>query len=297
MKVLDHGEVVLLDVMGSDQAIGDAARVSYHPASTKQKNSLEGLIRYLLCNAHTSPFEMVEFKFYIKMPIYVARQWIRHRTANVNEMSGRYSILPEEFHVPELDELCYQSDSNKQGSGGPLPEDMAIDVQTGILNKSIEAFYYYHDLVNQAQGEEGYDPAHPGLGMSKEMGRIVLPLNTYTEMVWKIDLHNLFHFLKLRTDSHAQRQIRVFADAIEDMVAATCPIAYRAWVDYSKKAHKASRMETAILRNLITRIRDALGDDDLEINLDKLIDDSILQHRGLMTGRELTAFRAKFLAE
>lgn len=287
MKVLDHGEVVLLDVMGSDQAIGDAARVSYHPASTKEKNSLEGLLRYLLRHKHTSPFEMVEFKFYLKMPIYVARQWIRHRTANVNEMSGRYSILPEEFHVPELDELCFQSDSNKQGSGGPLPADLAKRVQSEIKDISEGAFDYYNLLVKPD------DPDEPGYGMSKEMSRIVLPLNTYTEMVWKIDLHNLFHFLKLRTDSHAQRQIRVFADAIEDMVAASCPMAWAAWRDYSKHAYDASRMEKRILADCVRRLQSM----SKELNMGDVVGDIILQNKGQMSDREIREFLAVFTAE
>lgn len=284
-KVHDLGEVVLLDVMGSDQAIGDAARVSYHPASNKQKNSLEGLIRYLMRHKHTSPFEMVEFKFYLKMPIFVARQWIRHRTANLNEMSGRYSIMPDEFYVPHLDEIGYQSDSNKQGTGDVMPESVAASILGLLKSNGEEAFRDYHSMVD--------DVADGGLGLSKEMARIDLPLSTYTEMIWKIDLHNLLHFLTLRTDSHAQKQIRDYADVLEDFVAATCPMAWQAWRDYHKYGYHASRMEARILADCVSTMQSMAK----ELGLGDKLNDIILQNKGQMSDRELAAFRAKFAAE
>lgn len=284
-KVHNHGEVVLLDVMGNDQAIGDAARVSYHPASTKEKNSLEGLIRYLLRHGHTSPFEMVEFKFYLKMPIFIARQWIRHRTANLNEMSGRYSIMPEEYYIPTLEELGFQSVSNKQGTGESLPRHRAEAVQEGLKNTAAGSFEFYNNLVAPVE-QEGY-------GLSKEMARINLPLSTMTEFIWKIDLHNLLHFLKLRTDPHAQKQIRDYAEVLEDHVASVCPLAYGAWRDYSKKAYNASWMEKRILQDCVQRMIKMSG----ELGMGDVLNDIILQNKGQMSERELTDFRNTFAAE
>lgn len=232
-KVLDYGKVKLVDHMGTDKAIVDAARVSYDPGSTKHTSSDEGLIRYLYRHKHTTPFEMCEVKLYLKMPIYVARQWIRHRTANINEYSGRYSVMKEEFHRPE--ELRHQSKTNKQGSEEGEPFD---DFLLGDWNmQAEEAFETYSHLVKA--------------GAAREQARIHLPLSTYTEFYWKVDLHNLLHFLKLRTDPHAQLEIRLFADTIEAIVASLYPIAYRAWYDYSKKAYNMSRMEVSVFKELI----------------------------------------------
>ena len=216
--VLDHGFVRLIDYMGSDAAIVQAARVSYG-AGTKKVSEDRGLIRYLMRNRHTSPFEMVEFKFHVKLPIFVARQWIRHRTANVNELSGRYSVMKEEFYVPSEDDIRHQSTDNKQGrASGMAPEDLRRRL-VEYLNKSQK------DTYESYQGFVEDD-------LARELARIALPLSLYTEWYWKIDLHNLFHFLRLRLDAHAQLEIRKYALVMADMVKAVCPVAYEAFEDH-----------------------------------------------------------------
>ena len=240
-RVLDYGVVRLQDHMGGDKDIVDAARVSYDPHSTDHTRSDEGLIRYLYRHKHTTPFEMCELKFYLKMPIFVARQWIRHRTANINEYSGRYSVMKNEFHVPKV--VRQQSLANKQGSEGQATiSDLLVEdwhIRTG------KQFHVYEDLIQN--------------NVAREQARIHLPLSTYTELYWKIDLHNLFHFLKLRTDPHAQEEIRVYADAIEEMVSHLYPLAHKAWVDYSKEAYSLSRMEIRAIQNIMLEF---LGHDD-----------------------------------
>lgn len=263
-EVLDKGFVELVDTMGDDAAIVEAARVSYGKG-TKKVSDDRGLIRYLYRHKHTTPFEMCEMKFCIKQPIFVARQWIRHRTANINEISGRYSIMLDEFHEPVL--LRAQSSSNKQGSSEEIV-DLDEDKWASFMQTPQDAFDIYNDLV------EGHDVA-------REQARIHLPLSTYTRFYWKIDLHNLLHFLKLRTDPHAQEEIRLFAEAIEDMVRFKFPLAYEAWVDYSKEAHTFSRMEMDILRQLITVNSDAMV---------AIYD--VLDHRDDMSEREKNDFLA-----
>ncbi len=232
-KVLDRGFVRLVDYMGGDGAIVQAARVSYGEG-TKKVSEDRALIRYLMRQRHTSPFEMVEFKFHVKLPIFVARQWIRHRTANVNEYSGRYSIMKEEFYLPDPTDIRYQSPVNKQGrSKDEVPDELKrrfID-----FLKAIEAHSYkqYLELVDA--------------GLARELARIGLPLSLYTEWYWKIDLHNLFHFLRLRLDPHAQHEIRQYAMIMADMVKTVCPLAYEAFVDYSLKAVLLSGPEWEII--------------------------------------------------
>jgi thymidylate synthase (FAD) len=241
MKIHNHGFVNLIDVMGgNDRAIVDAARLSYGKGTQKTSDD-RGLIRYLMRHRHTSPFEMVEFKFHLKMPIFVARQWIRHRTANINEMSGRYSEMPNEFFVP--DQLHLQSSTNKQGRSG-VAEDSS-GMRKLMLADMMGTFAIYQDLIS------------PENDVSREQARIVLPLATYTEFVWKIDLHNLFHFLKLRTDHHAQKEIRDYAEILEGIVAVHVPLAYEAWYDYSKHALTFSRQEMNALRDLLRGISPA----------------------------------------
>ena len=242
-EVHNHGHVVLVDWMGDDQAIVDAARLSYGQGTVKRTDST-GLIRYLMRHRHTSPFEMVELKFQLKMPIFVARQWIRHRTANLNEMSGRYSEMPNEFFV--FEELSVQSQSNKQGrqDGKALRSDEFLREMEA---QGAEAFALYYDMIDVEDD------------VAREQARVGLPLSTYTEFVWKIDLHNLFHFLKLRTDPHAQREIRDYANVLERHVADIVPEAYRAWVDYSKEAHTFSKQEMAHIRSLIQVLRELGG--------------------------------------
>lgn len=243
-EVHNHGHVILVDWMGDDNAIVDAARLSYGQGTIKRTDSV-GLIRYLMRHRHTSPFEMVELKFQLKMPIFVARQWIRHRTANINEMSGRYSEMPNEFFV--FEELSVQSQSNKQGrqDGKALRSDEFLREMEA---QGAEAFALYYDMIDVEDD------------VAREQARVGLPLSTYTEFVWKIDLHNLFHFLKLRTDSHAQREIRDYATVLERHVADIVPIAYQAWVDYSKEAHTFSKQELSILRQIVTQCETRGGD-------------------------------------
>lgn len=234
VKVLDHGFVRLVDVMGDDTSIVQAARVSYGKG-TKKSSDDEKLIRYLMKHGHTSPFEMVEFKFHIKLPIFVARQWIRHRTANVNEYSGRYSEMPAEEYIPQ-NGLHRQSTSNKQGSAERIDKDdpsMLMDLVTSFD----ESRSCYQSLLKK--------------GVAKEEARIVLPLSTYTEWYWKIDLHNLFHFLKLRLDTNAQKEIREYAEVISGMVFDHCPIAYEAFKDYVLEAKTFSSAELRLLKDII----------------------------------------------
>ena len=234
VKVLDHGFVKLVDHMGDDSSIVQAARVSYGKG-TKQVNEDRGLIRYLLRHAHTTPFEMVEFKFHVKMPIFVARQWVRHRTASINEVSGRYSEMKDEFFVPERNTITKQSTTNKQGGGVELV-DVYGDSQTtesAMMSEQEQAFRNYNDYINA--------------GMRKELARINLPLSIYTEFYWKIDLHNLMHFLRLRLDSHAQYEIRVFGEAMAQIVKEKCPLAWEAFEDYKLNVITLSAKEQEVL--------------------------------------------------
>lgn len=239
-SVLDHGFVRLIDTMGDDAAIVQAARVSYGDG-TKSVNDDAGLIRYLMRHHHSSPIEMCEIKLHVKMPIFVARQWIRHRTANVNEISGRYSILPNEFYVPAPENVAAQSKVNNQGRGEPLhPELRGLAVSKMEVHGG-EAFDLYEALLDV---DEGY-------GLARELARIVLPLNTYTEFYWKIDLHNLLHFLRLRLDSHAQYEIRVYAEAIAEIVREWVPATWSAFEDYRLNAVTFSGKEMQVLAEII----------------------------------------------
>ena len=235
VRVLDKGFVKLVDVMGSDAAIVQAARVSYGQG-TKTLNEDEGLIRYLMRHQHTTPFEMVEFKFHCRMPIFVARQWIRHRTANVNEMSARYSEMPDWFYEPEAEMCTTQSAQNKQGGSGEQVENAAAVAAT---------FPESQGAVYEQYGQ------YIDMKMRRELARINLPVSLYTEWYWKIDLHNLFHFLKLRLDPHAQYEIRVFGEAMADLVKDKVPIAWRAFEDYSLHGEHFSRLELDALKKLL----------------------------------------------
>jgi thymidylate synthase (FAD) len=235
--VLDHGFVRLVDYMGSDEAIVQAARVSYGEG-TKKLQEDRGLIRYLMRHRHTTPFEMVEFKFHVKLPIFVARQWIRHRSANVNEYSGRYSIMKEEFYLPPSDEVQKQSKNNKQGRAGELPDELRQTFLEYLSQSQKDAYSHYSGFIDQ--------------GVARELARINLPLSLYTEWYWKIDLHNLFHFLALRQDQHAQKEIRDYAIIMGNMVKVVCPLAYEAFEDYSLNALAFSGPELAILCESLT---------------------------------------------
>lgn len=236
--VLDHGFVRVIDYMGNDASIVQMARTSYGNG-TKATSDDTGLIRYLMRHWHTSPFEGCEIKLHVKLPVFVARQWIRHRTAAVNEVSARYSILPGEFYMPEPERLGRQSKTNKQGT--------AVEGYDQIDEEMV------FDLIDGAHGEanRAYISLNEDHDLARELSRIVLPVSTYTEWYWKIDLHNLFHFLRLRSDPHAQHEIQVYSQLIEDLVQKWVPEAYRAWVDYRRDAGTFSRMEMDALRNVI----------------------------------------------
>ncbi len=248
ISCLDKGFVRLIDVMGDDDAIVQAARVSYG-AGTKRVTEDRGLIRYLLRHLHTTPFEMVEFKFHIKLPIFVARQWIRHRTANVNEYSGRYSEMKDEFYVPSLEQIRPQSTTNKQGrSELTLPPDVAAQIATRMEATQRELYDEYQSLL----GED----------LARELARINLPVSNYTEWYWKIDLHNLFHFLRLRIDPHAQYEIRVYGEAMAELVKQVVPIAWEAFEDYILHSTKFSRNELTALASMLST--DLPNEADLE---------------------------------
>ncbi len=219
--VLDHGFVRVIDYMGDDAAIVQAARVSYG-AGTKHVQNDEGLIRYLMRHWHSTPFEMCEVKLHVKLPVFVARQWIRHRTANVNEYSARYSILDREFYIPAPDQLAAQSTVNNQGRGEVLQGAEAARVLAMLKSDAAQMYDHYQDMLSQ-DGQQG---------LARELARMNLPMNIYTQWYWKVDLHNLFHFLRLRADPHAQYEIRVYAEAIAEAVRDWVPLAYAAFEDY-----------------------------------------------------------------
>ena len=224
--ILDHGFIRLIDYMGDDAAIVQAARVSYG-AGTKHVQNDEGLIRYLMRHWHSTPFEMCEIKLHVKLPVFVARQWIRHRTANVNEYSARYSILDREFYIPAPEHLAAQSVVNNQGRGGVLTGEESARVLELLKSDANRAYDHYEAMLSQAQPD-----GTPQQGLARELARMNLPANIYTQWYWKVDLHNLFHFLRLRADPHAQYEIRVYAEAIARVVADWVPLAYAAFDDY-----------------------------------------------------------------
>lgn len=219
--VLDHGFIRVIDYMGDDGAIVQAARVSYG-AGTKHVQNDEGLIRYLMRHWHSTPFEMCEVKLHVKLPVFVARQWIRHRTANVNEYSARYSVLDREFYIPAPEHLAAQSVVNNQGRGEVLTGAEAARVLELLKSDANRAYDHYEEMLSQ-DGQQG---------LARELARMNLPANIYTQWYWKVDLHNLFHFLRLRADAHAQYEIRVYAEAIAACVKDWVPLAYAAFEDY-----------------------------------------------------------------
>jgi len=219
--VLDHGFVRVIDYMGDDAAICQAARVSYGKGTKSVQND-EGLIRYLMRHWHSTPFEMCELKLHVKLPVFVARQWIRHRTANVNEYSARYSILDREFYIPDPSALAAQSVVNNQGRGEALSGEEADRVLRYLRDDAMRAYDHYEEMISQ-DGQQG---------LARELARMNLPANIYTQWYWKVDLHNLLHFLRLRADAHAQYEIRVYAEAMCAIVADWVPFAYKAFEDY-----------------------------------------------------------------
>ncbi|MBC6438359.1 MAG: FAD-dependent thymidylate synthase [Rhodobacteraceae bacterium] len=239
VPVLDHGFVKVVDYMGDDASIVQAARVSYGEGTKKTRDD-EGLIRYLMRHAHTTPFEMCDIRFHVKAPIFVARQWMRHRTASVNEVSGRYSVLKTDCYIPDPEHLGTQSKTNKQGRGDDiLNEEDADRVITRIKDAGRNCDETYGQML------------HPDVDLSRELARIVLPLNTYTEWYWKIDLHNLFHFLQLRLDEHAQYEIRVYAEAIALVIKGWVPLAWKAFEDYRLNAVSLSAQGVDCVRRML----------------------------------------------
>jgi thymidylate synthase (FAD) len=221
LPVLDHGFVRVVDYMGDDGAVVQAARVSYG-AGTRKVHEDAGLIRYLMRHWHSTPFEMCEVKFHVKLPVFVARQWIRHRTANVNEYSARYSILDREFYIPAPEHLAAQSTVNNQGRGELLQGEEAQRVLDILRDDATRAYDHYEDMLSQ-DGQKG---------LARELARMNLPANVYTQWYWKVDLHNLFHFLRLRADTHAQYEIRAYAEVMCDIVRDWVPLAFGAFEDY-----------------------------------------------------------------
>ncbi len=252
--VLDHGFIRVIDYMGDDGAIVQAARVSYG-RGTRRLSEDRGLIRYLMRHRHTTPFEMCELKLHVKLPIFVARQWIRHRTANVNEYSARYSILDREFYVPDEEQLATQSTSNHQGRGMPLTSKEAARVLSLLRDDAERAYDRYEELLNEGPGSEPLDSSRSGL--ARELARMSLSLNFYTQWYWKVDLHNLLHFLSLRADPHAQHEIRVYADAILDhVVKPWVPAAYEAFCDYQIGGAQLSAGALDVVRALLAGRRE-----------------------------------------
>jgi len=255
--ILDHGFVRVIDYMGDDSAICQAARVSYGKG-TKSVNNDRGLIRYLMRHRHTTPFEMCEIKLHVKLPIFIARQWIRHRTANVNEYSARYSILDREFYLPNPQDIAVQSSTNRQGRGDVLTAEQSAHVLDLLRRDSMQAYETYEHLLNDEGDGTPVDPSLPQV--ARELARMNLGLNYYTQWYWKVDLHNLLHFLSLRADSHAQYEIRVYAEKIAELVAAWVPMAWGAFSDYRMGAAMFSGTE-------ITLIQRALQGEDLDVLL------------------------------
>ena len=248
VSVLDHGFVRTIDYMGDDAAVVQAARVSYGKG-TKKVSDDAGLINYLLRHRHTTPFEMCEIKFHIKVPIFIARQWIRHRTANINEYSARYSVLDREFYIPSLDQLASQSTQNHQGRGDVLDGAEANEVLQILKEDSIRNYDHYVEMLNEDPDGNKIDEDRNGL--ARELARMNLTLNAYTQWYWKIDLHNLLHFLSLRADAHAQYEIRVYADAMLETVKRWVPITYNAFQQYRVGGINLSASALSVVKKLL----------------------------------------------
>ncbi|MEM8755202.1 MAG: FAD-dependent thymidylate synthase [Pseudomonadota bacterium] len=245
---LDHGFVRVVDYMGDDAAIVQAARVSYG-AGTRKARDDRGLIRYLMRHRHSTPFEMCEIKLHVKLPIFVARQWIRHRTANVNEYSARYSVMDREFYVPAPEHLAAQAVSNRQGRGATLDGEEAQDVLRILRDDAAQTYRNYEAMLNETFEGERLDEGRAGL--ARELARMNLTANVYTQWYWKVDLHNLLHFLSLRADAHAQYEIRVYADAICALAKAWVPEAYEAFEEYRLGGAAFSKSGLAALRRML----------------------------------------------
>jgi len=248
IPILDHGFIRVIDYMGDDSSIVQAARVSYGKG-TKKVSTDEGLIRYLLRHWHSTPFEMCEIKYHVKLPIFIARQWIRHRTANVNEYSARYSILDKEFYIPETDKLAAQSKSNRQGRGDILTGEQAQEVLNILKDDSTRTYKNYEKMLNEKYDGSIIDENKDGL--ARELARMNLTLNSYTQWYWKTDLLNLMNFLFLRADIHAQYEIRVYAEAMIETLKKWVPITHSAFLDYRMGAAHISSKGLKVIRSMI----------------------------------------------
>ncbi len=271
-QVHEHGFVVLVDHMGSDQDIAEAARISYGQG-TKTINDDRNLIRYLMRHQHTTPFEMCEVKFMIKMPIFIMRQLVRHRTASINEYSGRYSEMSDEFYIPDADYLAPQSQTNRQGRDG--------DMDIGTKVRALARMEHSNKIAYDAYQDQLED------NLSRELARITLPLNNYTIIYWKANLKNFLHMIRLRADSHAQQEIQDFANAMYELARPLFPIACEAWKDYQQDGMYLSRQEKSLLERIIDRNR------WVDYVLDMRNDKAIREQHGI-SQRELEEFCAKF---
>ena len=282
--VLDHGFIRVIDYMGDDSSVVQAARVSYG-TGTETVQSDTGLINYLLRHEHTTPFEQCSIKLHVKLPIFVARQWIRHRMANVNEYSARYSILDKEFYFPDPDDLAPQSKDNKQGRAGTYDQKVKDDIMMVLRQNAEETYGDYEILI-----QEGIDPAQDdyGHGLARELSRMVLPTNIYTQWYWKTDLHNLMRFMRLRADSHAQKEIRVYAEMIERIVAEWTPATFEAYQNYIKDVLKFTSKELEALALVMNTEQGKIMIDVL-----KKLDVSMLQDVGTFSKGEWKEFLVK----
>jgi thymidylate synthase (FAD) len=248
IQVLDHGFVRVIDYMGDDGAVVQAARVSYGKG-TKRVNEDKGLINYLMRHRHTTPFEMCEIKYHVKLPIFVARQWIRHRTANVNEYSARYSILDNEFYLPAPEHLAVQSQANRQGRGASLPPQEAVRVLDLLREDAARSYRDYAFMLNETESGKPLDDKRSGL--ARELARMNLSLNFYTQWYWKTDLHNLLNFLSLRADAHAQYEIRVYAEAMIETLERWVPMTAEAFRQYRLGGAQLSANGLAVVRKML----------------------------------------------
>ena len=260
MPVLDHGFIRVVDYMGNDSSIVQSARVSYGKG-TKKVSTDSGLIKYLMRHWHSTPFEMCEIKYHVKLPIFIARQWIRHRTANVNEYSARYSILDKEFYLPTSENLAAQSKSNRQGRGDIIDGDQAKEVLAILKNDAEKTYNNYEVMLNERF--DGSTINENKKGLARELARMNLTLNTYTQWYWKTDLLNLMNFLRLRADSHAQYEIRAYADAMLDTLKKWVPTTFDAFMDYRVGGTEVSAKGKLIIQKLIKGEKVSLENSEL----------------------------------
>lgn len=272
--VLDHGFIRLVDYMGGDVDIENAARISYG-GGTRKVSETRGLLRYLMRNDHTSPFEMVDLKFHQKMPVFVARQWVRHRTASLNEYSARYSVVKDEFYMPEPSVLSVQATNNKQGRGGAISPEMAEEVQNRLRKSFEDSHELYRWLLDPEDGP----------GLAREIARLPLSVAVYTEWYWKSNLHNILHLLKLRTDPHAQYEIREHANAMANVVKDAVPITWEAFEDYKINSMSITGPEKEVLVDLIARQGVIADADQIQ---------ALAEENGLTNKREINELKNKF---